>query len=111
MAAVNVPIDLKPAQAQAANASAPGLVAAASSHVTTIPVATAAAADAARSVWAPLATTASDDETTGHALAVGEQRRIAAIYRRQSDAVTTMVAIDDDNRQSLTLLPTGAVSI
>ena len=108
MPSVNKPIDLKPAQAQAANMSAPGLVAeTAAQQLTTASSTAAAASTAIRSMWAPLAATVAEDEATRQGLNTGGGRRIANIYQRQTEAVTTLVTIDDDNRQALTLLPTG----
>ncbi len=112
MPAVNKPMDLKPVEAQAANMSAPSMVAAASAQTpTSAPASAAATCDAARSMWAPLAATVAKDETTRQGLNAGGQRRIAGIYQRKTEAVTTLVRIDDENRQSLTLLPTGAVAV
>jgi len=111
MPSVNKPIDLKPAEAQAANMSAPSLVAETTAQALTTTASTAAAAStAARSMWAPLAATVAEDEATRQGLNAGGGRRIANIYQRQSEAVTTLVTIDDDNRQALTLLPTGAAA-
>ncbi|MGD9621564.1 MAG: hypothetical protein AB7G47_14385 [Mycolicibacterium sp.] len=107
MPSVNKPIDLKPAQAQAANVSAPGLVAETAAQQITTAASTAAACTAVRSMWAPLTATVAEDEATRRGLNTGGGRRIANIYQRQTEAVTTLVTIDDDNRQALTLLPTG----
>jgi hypothetical protein len=112
MLAVNKPIDLKPAEAQAANMSAPSMVASAAAQAPINAASTAAAScDAARSMWAPLAATVAEDETTRQGLNAGGGRRIAGIYQRQTEAVTTLVTADDENRQSLTLLPTGAEAV
>jgi hypothetical protein len=113
MPAVNKPIDLKPAEAQAANMSAPSIVASAAAQAPTSAASTAAAAcDAGRSMWAPLAATVVEDETTRQALNAGGGRRLAGIYERKTEAVTTMVTADDENQQSLTLLPTtGAEAV
>ena len=65
MPAVNKPIDLKPVEAQAANMSAPSMVAAAAAQTpTSAPASAAATCDAARSMWAPLAATVAEEETT-----------------------------------------------
>ena len=78
MPAVNKPIDLKPVEAQAANMSAPSMVAAASAQTpTSAPASAAATCDAARSMWAPLAATVAEDETTRQGLNAGGERRIA----------------------------------
>jgi hypothetical protein len=112
MPAVNKPIDLKPVEAQAANMSAPSMVAASAAQApTSAPASAAASSDAARSMWAPLAATVAEDATTWQGLNAGGGRRIAGIYERKTEAVTTLVTADDENRQSLTLLPTGSVAI
>lgn len=106
MAAVNTPIDLKPAQAQSANASAPGLIAAAAAAApTSLPTTAAVVADSGRSVWIPLAEAATEYETIHQPLNAAGQRGIGGIYQRQAEAVTSLVSTDDQNRQSLTLLP------
>lgn len=106
MAAVNQPIDLKPAQAQSANASAPGLIAAAATAApTSLPTAAGVVADSGRSVWMPLAEAATEYEAVHQPLNAAGQRRIVGIYERQTEAVSTLVSTDDQNRQSLTLLP------
>jgi hypothetical protein len=112
MPAVNKPINLEPTEAQAANMSAPSMVASAAAQAPTNAGSTAAATcDAARSMWAPLAQIAAEDETMRQALNAGGERRIASIYQRQTEAVTTLVNADDENRQSLTLLPGGSEAI
>lgn len=108
MPAVTKPFTLEPAEAQAANASAPALVA---ETVAQAPAgstsATAAATCAARPMWAPLAATIAEDEMTRQGINAGGGRRIASVYQRKTEYVTTMVTIDQENRQSLTLIPSG----
>jgi hypothetical protein len=105
MPAIDKPLDLNPTQAQAANASAPGLIAAASTTPVVTARGTAAAADSARSVWLPLAEAATEYATTYQPLNTAGQRRIGGIYELQSESVVSLVETDDANRQSLTLLP------
>lgn len=107
------PIDLEPTQAQAANVSAPSMVASASSQaVTTAPTSTVAACSAVASMWAGLSATVVEEETTRQGLIAIGQRRLLGTYQRQTEAVTTLVTINDDNRQALTLLPgTGTVAV
>jgi hypothetical protein len=108
MPAVTKPFTLKPAEAQAANASAPAMVAEATAQAPSgAASSTAAASCAARPMWAPLAATIAQDEATRQGLNAGGGRRIAGIYERKTEYVTTMVTIDQENRQSLTLLPGG----
>ncbi|BBZ31353.1 hypothetical protein MMAD_56480 (plasmid) [Mycolicibacterium madagascariense] len=107
------PFNLKPAEAHAANVAAPALVA--ESAVQTPAAATAGAAAAttcaARLMWAPLSEIAGDDQLMAQALNAGGARRVADIYQRKQDSVTTMETIENENRQALTLLPGGTVTV
>ncbi|MCH9729734.1 MAG: hypothetical protein K0U84_08690 [Actinomycetia bacterium] len=106
--AVNKPLDLRPAEAQAANMSAPTMVAeTAAQTMTTTAAIPAAASGALRSMWAPVTATVAEDEATRQALNTGGGRRIANLYQLHTDHVNTLVAVDDQNRQGLTLLPPG----
>jgi hypothetical protein len=58
-------------------------------------------------MWAPLAEPIAEDEVIRQGLIAGGGRRIAGIYQRKIEYVTTMVTIDQENRQSLTLIPGG----
>lgn len=113
MPAVTKPFTLEPVEAQAANVSAPALVAEAAAQAPSgLASSSAAAACAARPMWAPLTETIADDEAVRQGLNTGGGRRIASIYQRKSEFVTTMVQIDEENRQSLTLLPgSGSVPV
>ncbi len=108
------PFNLKPAEAHAANVAAPAMVAESAAHApaTAASAMGAAAASVARPMWAPLSTIAADDEATAQALNTGGARRIAGIYQRKQESVTTMETIENENRQALTLLPgSGTVTI
>ncbi|MBU8841442.1 hypothetical protein [Mycolicibacterium goodii] len=108
------PFNLKPAEAHAANVAAPAMVAesAAQAPTTAASSLSAAAACTVRPVWAPLSTIAADDEAVAQALNAGGARRIAGIYQRKEESVTTMEAIEEENRQGLTLLPgSGTVTV
>jgi hypothetical protein len=108
MPAVTKPFTLKPAEAQAANASAPAMVAETAAQTPSGSASsTAAASCAVRAMWAPLGATIAEDEATRQGLNAGGGRRIASIYQRKTEYVTTMVTIDQENRQSLTLIPSG----
>jgi hypothetical protein len=108
MPAVTKPFTLKPAEAQAANASAPAMVAETAAQAPAgVASSSAAATCVARPMWAPLAETIAEDEVTRQALNAGGGRRIAGIYQRKTEYVTTMVTIDQENRQALTLIPSG----
>ena len=72
------PSTLKPAEAQAANASAPSMVAETAAQAPSgTASSTAAATCAVRAMWAPLAATVAEDEVTRQALNAGGGRRIA----------------------------------
>jgi predicted deacylase len=108
------PFNLKPAEAHAAAAAAPALVAktAAQAPTTAAASVSAAAASAARLTWAPLSAIAGDDQAMAQALDAGGARRITTIYERKQESVTTMETIENENRQALTLLPgSGTVAI
>lgn len=114
MPAVTKPFTLKPAEAQAANASAPAMVAETAAQAPSGSASsTAAATCAVRPMWAPLAETIGEDEVIRQGLNAGGGRRIASIYQRKTEYVTTMVTIDhQENRQSLTLIPSsGTVAV
>ncbi|AFM20216.1 hypothetical protein Mycch_5551 (plasmid) [Mycolicibacterium chubuense NBB4] len=108
------PFNLKPAEAHAANVAAPAMVAesAAQTPTTAATSASAATTCVARPMWAPLAEVAGDDQAMAQALNAGGARRIAGIYQRKQESVTTMETIENENRQALTLLPgSGTVTI
>ena len=108
MPAVTKPFTLKPAEAQAANASAPALVAETAAQAPAGSASsTAAATCVTRPMWAPLAETVAEDELIRQGLNAGGGRRIASIYQRKTEYVTNMVTIDQENRQALTLIPSG----
>ena len=108
MPAVTKPFTLQPVEAQAANASAPAMVAEATAQAPSgLASSTAAASCAARPMWAPLAETIAEDEATRQGLNAGGGRRIASIYQDKTEYVTQMVSINQENRQALTLLPGG----
>lgn len=108
MPAVTKPFSLKSAEAQAANASAPAMVAETAAQASAGAASSSAAATCvARPMWAPLAETIAEDEVTRQALNAGGGRRIASIYQRSTEYVTAMDAKDEENRQALTLLPSG----
>lgn len=112
MPAVTKPFTLKPAEAHAANASAPAMVAETVAQAPSgAEASTASATSAVRAMWAPLAATTAEDEATRQGLNAGGGRRIGSIYQRKTEYVTTMVTIDNENRQSLTLLPGGTVAV
>ena len=112
MPAVTKPFSLEPAEAQAANAAAPSRVAEATAQAPSgLASSTAAATCAARPMWSPLAETIAEDEATRQGLNAGGGRRIASIYQSKTEYVASMVTIDQENRQSLTLLPGGTVSV
>jgi hypothetical protein len=105
------PIDLKPIEALTANMSAPGMVTASAAQGSTNAVSGAATAcHAVLSMWAPVSATVTEDGTTRDGLNAGGGRRIASIYQRKDEAVTTLVTTDDENGQRLTLLATQAVA-
>lgn len=108
MPAVTKPFNLKPVEAHAANASAPALVAetVAQTPLSAAP-SRAAAACAARPMWAPLTETIAEDEVIRQGLNAGGGRRIAGIYQRKTESVTSMETIENENRQALTLIPSG----
>ncbi|BBY46894.1 hypothetical protein MARA_03240 (plasmid) [Mycolicibacterium arabiense] len=108
MPAVTKPFTLKPAEAQAANASAPALVAETAAQAPAGSASSTAAANCvARPMWAPLAETVAEDEVIRQGLNAGGGRRIASIYQRKTEYVMNMATIDQENRQALTLLPSG----
>lgn len=108
MPAVTKPFTLQPAEAQAANASAPALVAETAAQAPAgAASSTAAATCVARPMWAALAETIAEDEVIRQGLNAGGGRRIASIYQHKTEYVTAMVTTDQENRQALTLLPGG----
>jgi hypothetical protein len=58
-------------------------------------------------MWAPLTETIAEDETARQGLNAGAGRRIAGIYQRKTEYVTAMVTTENENRQALTLIPSG----
>jgi hypothetical protein len=63
-------------------------------------------------MWAPLTETVVEDEALRQGLNAIGGRRIASLYGRKSESVTSMVTIEQENRQSLTLLPgSGGVAV
>ncbi len=108
MPAVTKPFNLKPVEAHAASASAPALVAETVAQAPSGAASSgAAAALAARPMWAPLTETIAEDEAIRQGLNAGGGRRIAGIYQRKTESVTSMETIENENRQSLTLIPSG----
>lgn len=108
MPAVTKPFNLKPVEAHAANASAPSLVAETVAQAPSGAASSgAAAACAARPMWAPLTETIAEDEAIRQGLNAGGGRRIAGIYQRKAESVASMETIENENRQSLTLIPSG----
>lgn len=58
-------------------------------------------------MWAPLTETIAEDEAFRQGLNAGGGRRIAGIYQRKTESVTSMETIENENRQSLNLIPSG----
>src|ERR1700738_3117255 len=107
MAAVDR-IDLKPIEAQAANTRG-GQVATDVAQAATPSMAAAPVAKAAASMWVAVPVITAEAEQQGTAVGSALAARGVNIATRNSEAVTTTVEADDQNRQSLTPEPVISV--